>query len=68
MYMRNSPPKGAAMPVCRDAALRIGVPAATRVVDVKATASPVSGFVNPVTVSLKIGDVAGGAQVVASLR
>jgi Tol biopolymer transport system component len=35
---------------------------------VKATANPVSGFVNPVTVSLRIGDVAGGAQVTASLR
>jgi CubicO group peptidase (beta-lactamase class C family) len=27
MYMRNSPPNGAARPVSRDAALRIGVPA-----------------------------------------
>ena len=35
---------------------------------VKATASPVSGFVNPVTVSLQIGNVAGGAQVTATLR
>jgi hypothetical protein len=35
---------------------------------VKATANPVSGFVNPVTVSLQIGDVAGGAQVTATLR
>ncbi|HZJ00767.1 MAG TPA: hypothetical protein VFD22_08900 [Gemmatimonadaceae bacterium] len=35
---------------------------------VKATASPVSGFVNPVTVSLRVGDVAASTQVTASLR
>ena len=35
---------------------------------VKATADPVSGFVNPVTVSLQIGAVAGGAEVTATLR
>lgn len=35
---------------------------------VKATASSVSGFSNPVTVSLQIGALAGGAQVTATLR
>jgi Tol biopolymer transport system component len=35
---------------------------------VKATASPVSGFVNPVTVSLHIGDISASAQVTATLR
>ena len=35
---------------------------------VKATANPVTGFVNPVTVSLQIGAVAGGAVVTATLR
>jgi len=34
----------------------------------EATASPVSGFVNPVTVSLQIGNVKGSAQVTAVLR
>jgi dipeptidyl aminopeptidase/acylaminoacyl peptidase len=33
-----------------------------------ATASPVSGFVNPLTVSLQIGNVTGTTQVTASLR
>lgn len=35
---------------------------------VKATANPVSGFANPVTVSLHIGDVSASAQVTATLR
>ena len=35
---------------------------------VKATASPVSGFVNPVTLLLRIGDVLASTQVTASLR
>jgi hypothetical protein len=35
---------------------------------IKATASPVSGFANPVAVSLQIGDVFGSAQVTATLR
>ena len=35
---------------------------------IKATASPVSGFVNPVTVSLEIGDVSASTHVTASLR
>jgi Tol biopolymer transport system component len=34
----------------------------------EATASPVSGFVNPVTVSLQIGGVKGSVPVTASLR
>jgi hypothetical protein len=34
----------------------------------KATASPVTGFVNPVTVSLQIGDVAASTQITATLR
>ena len=35
---------------------------------VKASGKPVSGFANPVTVSLRIGDVVGSAQVTASLK
>jgi hypothetical protein len=35
---------------------------------VKATASTVTGFVNPVAVSLRIGGVLGGQQVTATLR
>ena len=34
----------------------------------EATANPVSGFVNPVTVSLQIGNVKGSALVTATLR
>lgn len=35
---------------------------------IKATASPVSGFVNPVGVSIQIGDVSASTQVTATLR
>jgi hypothetical protein len=35
---------------------------------VKASASTVTGFVNPVTVSLRIGNFLGGQQVTATLR
>jgi hypothetical protein len=35
---------------------------------VKATASPMSGLVNPVAVSLRIGDVSAATQVTATLR
>ena len=35
---------------------------------IKATASPVSGFVNPVAVSIQIGNVSASTQVTATLR
>jgi Tol biopolymer transport system component len=48
--------------------LELKPPKAGKVWAVKATASPVSGFVNPVEVSLQIGSVAGGTEVTATLR
>lgn len=48
--------------------LELKPPKTGRTWTVKAAANPVAGFVNPVTVSVQVGNVAGGAQVTATLR